>query len=218
MPQNYDLIVFDWDGTLMDSPGVIVSSIQNACVDIGLAAPSEKACRHIIGLGLQEALMQLLPELPEQDYPRLVDRYRHHYLAQDADIPLFQGAEQLVKDLHGAGYLLGVATGKSRVGLDRVLQHTGLGGYFHATRCADECFSKPHPEMLERIMDELGMTRSRTLMIGDTSHDLQMASNAGVASLAVSFGAHTRDDLLAHGPLACLDTIGELEQWLLANA
>jgi len=218
MPQQFDLIVFDWDGTLMDSPGVIVSSIQNACVDIGLAAPDEPACRHIIGLGLQEALMQLLPELPEHDYPRLVERYRHHYLAQDADIPLFEGAEQLVKDLHGNGFLLGVATGKSRAGLDRVLQHTGLGGYFHATRCADECFSKPHPEMLERIMEELGMPRDRTLMIGDTSHDLQMASNAGVASLAVSFGAHTRADLLAHGALACLDTMGELEQWLLANA
>jgi len=113
---------------------------------------------------------------------------------------------------------LGVATGKSRRGLDRVLEQTGLGIYFHGTRCADECFSKPHPEMLEQLMDELGTTRQRTLMIGDTSHDLQMAQNAGVAALAVRYGAHPRDELLAHAPLACLDQIEELEQWLLANA
>jgi len=218
MPQQFDLIVFDWDGTLMDSAGAIVASIQGACRDLGLVVPSEQASRHIIGLGLTEAIAHLLPSLPEADYPKLVDRYRHHFLSQDADIPLFVGAERIVRDLNQAGFLLGVATGKSRRGLDRVLEQTGLGIYFHGTRCADECFSKPHPEMLEQLMDELGTTRQRTLMIGDTSHDLQMAQNAGVAALAVSYGAHPRDELLAHAPLACLDQIEELEQWLLANA
>ena len=218
MPKQFDLIVFDWDGTLMDSAGVIAASIQAACCDLGLAEPSEQAARHIIGLGLNEAIAHLLPALPVADYPRMVERYRHHFLGKDQDIPLFSGAECLVRNLHAAGFLLGVATGKSRRGLDRALNHTGLRVYFHATRCADECFSKPHPEMLEQLMDQLGATRQRTLMIGDTSHDLQMARNAGVASLAVSYGAHLRADLLTHTLLACVNSIAEMETWLRANA
>ena len=218
MSKQFDLIVFDWDGTLMDSAGVIAASIQAACRDLGLAEPSEQAARHIIGLGLNEAIAHLLPALPAADYPRMVERYRHHYLGKDQDIPLFSGAERVVHDLHAAGFLLGVATGKSRRGLDRVLDHTGLRAYFHATRCADECFSKPHPEMLEQLMNQLGATRQRTLMIGDTSHDLQMAQNAGVPSLAVSYGAHLRADLLTHTPLACVDSILEMETWLRMNA
>jgi phosphoglycolate phosphatase len=218
MPKQFDLIVFDWDGTLMDSAGVIAAAIQAACADLGLAEPSEQAARHIIGLGLNEAIAHLLPALPAAEYPRMVERYRHHYLGKDQDIPLFSGAERVVHDLHAAGFLLGVATGKSRRGLDRVLDHTGLRAYFHATRCADECFSKPHPEMLEQLMDQLGATRQRTLMIGDTSHDLQMAQNAGVPSLAVSYGAHLRADLLTHTPRACVDSITELATWLRANA
>lgn len=214
MAKHFDLIVFDWDGTLMDSAGVIVASIQNAARDIGLAAPHDAACRQIIGLGLTEALVQLFPDLPEAEHPRLVERYRHHYLGQDAEIPLFAGADAIVRQLHAADYLLGVATGKSRKGLDRVLGHTGLGAYFHATRCADECFSKPHPEMLEQLMDELGAGRDRTLMIGDTSHDLQMAGNAGVAALAVSYGAHEKADLMSHAPLGCVDSVEELKAWL----
>lgn len=218
MPKQFDLIVFDWDGTLMDSADVIAASIQAACCDLGLAAPSEQAARHIIGLGLNEAIAHLLPALPAADYPRMVERYRHHFLGKDQDIPLFAGAEHVVRDLHQSGFLLGVATGKSRRGLDRALDHTGLRAYFHSTRCADECFSKPHPEMLEQLMDELGTTHQRTLMIGDTSHDLQMARNAGVPSLAVSYGAHLRADLLTHTPLACVDSIMEMETWLRANA
>lgn len=214
MARQFDLIVFDWDGTLMDSAGVIVASIQHAARDLGLAAPGDAACRQIIGLGLAEALAQLFPDLPETGHPRLVERYRHHYLGRDAEIPLFAGADVLVRDLHAADYLLGVATGKSRKGLERALGHTGLGTYFHATRCADECFSKPHPEMLEQLMDALGASRGRTLMIGDTSHDLQMARNAGVAALAVSYGAHERDDLLSHRPLDCVDTVEGLKAWL----
>ena len=218
MPRQFDLIVFDWDGTLMDSTATIVSAIQGACRDLGLVEPSDDAARHIIGLGLTEAIAHLLPQLPLEDYPHLVDRYRYYFLAKDESIPLFAGAQKVVHDLHAAGFLLGVATGKSRRGLDRVLDHTGLRPYFHATRCADECFSKPHPEMLEQIMVELDIARERTLMIGDTSHDLLMAQNAGVGSLAVSYGAHMRADLLTHAPLACVDTIQEMETWLLANA
>jgi phosphoglycolate phosphatase len=218
MPKQFDLIVFDWDGTLMDSTATIVRSIQGACRDLGLAEPSDDAARHIIGLGLNEAIAQLLPELPESEFPHLIERYRYYYLGKDHEIPLFTGAEVVVRDLHAAGFLLGVATGKSRRGLDRGLDHTGLRPYFHATRCADECFSKPHPEMLEQLMDELGMARGRTLMIGDTSHDLLMAKNAGVASLAVSYGAHARADLLTHAPLECVGNIQEMETWLLANA
>lgn len=218
MPKQFDLIVFDWDGTLMDSAGVIAASIRAACRDLGLAEPSELAARHIIGLGLNEAIAHLLPELPVADYPGFIERYRHHYLGKDEVIPLFAGAERVVRNLHGARFLLGVATGKSRRGLDRALEHTGLRAYFHGTRCADECFSKPHPEMLEQLMDTLGASRERTLMIGDTSHDLQMARNAGVPALAVSYGAHPRADLLTHTPLACMDSIAELEAWLLAHA
>ena len=218
MPKQFDLIVFDWDGTLMDSTSTIVHSIQGACRDLGLVEPSDDAARHIIGLGLNEAIAYLLPQLPETEYPRLIERYRYYYLGKDHEIPLFAGADGVVRDLHAAGFLLGVATGKSRRGLDSVLDHTGLRPYFHATRCADECFSKPHPEMLEQLMIELGMARDRTLMIGDTSHDLLMAKNAGVASLAVSYGAHARADLLAHAPLECVGNIQEMETWLLANA
>ncbi|MEJ5211719.1 MAG: HAD-IA family hydrolase [Burkholderiales bacterium] len=218
MARRFDLIVFDWDGTLMDSAGVIVASIRRAAEDLGLEPPAEAACRHIIGLGLAEALQHLFPALPEAEHPRLVERYRHHYLGRDAEIPLFAGADALVRALHARDYLLGVATGKSRKGLDRVLGYTGLRPYFHATRCADECFSKPHPQMLEELMTELGARPERTLMVGDTSHDLQMAANAGVAALAVSYGAHGREDLLAHGPLACVDSVQELGTWLATCA
>ena len=218
MPKKFDLIVFDWDGTLMDSTSTIVYSIQGACRDLGLAVPADYAARHIIGLGLNEAIAHLLPQLPQAEYSHLIQRYRYYYLGKDHEIPLFAGADNVVRDLRAAGFLLGVATGKGRHGLDRVLDQTGLRPYFHATRCADECFSKPHPEMLEQIMEELGMARERTLMIGDTSHDLLMAQNAGVASLAVSYGAHTRADLLTYAPLECVDTIQEMETWLLANA
>ena len=218
MPQQFDLIVFDWDGTLMDSAGVIAGSIQASCQDLGLPVPSTQEARHIIGLGLNEAIAHLLPNFPPADYPKLVARYRHHFLRQDADMPLFEGAENLVRDLYQAGFLLGVATGKGRPGLERVLDQTGLREFFHDSRCADECFSKPHPEMLQQLMQALGVTQQRTLMIGDTSHDLQMAQNAGVAALGVSYGAHPRSDLITLSPLACLESIAELEQWLLTNA
>jgi len=218
MPKQFDLLIFDWDGTLMDSAGVIVDSIQRACEDIGLAAPSERASRQIIGLGLAQALQTLLPDLPADDYPRLVERYRHHYLGRDEQIPLFAGVEQGIRDLHQNGFQLAVATGKSRVGLARALESSGLGTWFSATRCADQTHSKPHPAMVLELIDELDADPARTLVIGDTSHDLLMAANAGVASLGVTYGAHEAGDLHPHAPLALIDSFAEVHAWLNANA
>ncbi len=218
MPKQFDLLIFDWDGTLMDSAGVIVDSIQRACEDIGLPTPSERASRQIIGLGLIQALQTLLPDLPADDYPRLVERYRHHYLGRDAQIPLFAGVPDGIRALHASGFQLAVATGKSRIGLERALEASGLGAWFSATRCADQTHSKPHPAMVLELMDELDADPARTLVIGDTSHDLLMASNAGVASLGVTYGAHEADDLHPHAPLALLDNFAEVHAWLAANA
>ncbi len=217
-PKQFDLLIFDWDGTLMDSAGVIVDSIQRACEDIGLPVPSERAARQIIGLGLIQALQTLLPDLAEGDYPRLVERYRHHYLGRDADIPLFAGVPDAIRDLHAGGFTLAVATGKSRVGLERALAASGLGSWFAATRCADQTHSKPHPAMVLELIAELDADPARTLVIGDTSHDLLMASNAGVASLGVTYGAHEARDLQPHAPRALLHSFVEVHAWLAANA
>ncbi|WIM06344.1 MAG: HAD-IA family hydrolase [Candidatus Nitricoxidivorans perseverans] len=218
MAKRFDLIVFDWDGTLMDSAGAIVASVQAAAVDLGLAPPSDERARHIIGLGLEEALRYALPDLPETQYDDLVDRYRHHYLSRDHELELFEGASELVLELGEAGYFLGIATGKSRKGLDRALAGSGIGGLFHATRCADECHSKPHPQMLEELMDEFAVPPALTLMIGDTTHDLLMARNAGVPAVAAAYGAHPPVALAAEAPLHLARDIGDLRQWLSANA
>ncbi len=214
MGRRFELIVFDWDGTLMDSAGAIVASIQAAAVDLGLSPPTEARARHVIGLGLHDALRHVVPELEEGRYRQMAERYRHHYLSQDQDLKLFDGAESLVRDLAAVGHLLAVATGKSRAGLNRSLAASGLGGNFHAARCADECHSKPHPQMLEQLMDELGVPSSLTLMIGDTTHDLEMARNAGTTALGVSYGAHSREALEAAAPLRCFDSIADLSAWL----
>lgn len=218
MAKRFDLIVFDWDGTLMDSAAAIVRAIQAASADLGLAVPPDARARHVIGLGLVDALRHAVPDLQEADYPKMVERYRHHYLSGDHTLTLFEGVEEMMAELHGRGHWLAVATGKSRVGLDRAMGFSGLARYFHATRCADECFSKPHPAMLLELMDELGVMPEACLMIGDTTHDLLMARNAGVAAVAVSFGAHPVDDLAAENPLACVHTPAELRDWLERNA
>lgn len=218
MTRRFDLIVFDWDGTLMDSAGAIVRAIQASARDLGLPEPSEARARHVIGLGLQEALSYAVPELDPRAYPEMVERYRHHYLSADHQLELFPGSFELVEALAESGRFLGVATGKSRKGLDRALGHSGLGRFFHATRCADECFSKPHPQMLEEVMAECGVTPGRTLMIGDTTHDLLMASNAGVGAVAVEFGAHPRQALVEAAPLEVVDSTAALAAWLRANA
>lgn len=218
MTKRYDLIVFDWDGTVMDSTAAIAGSIQAACRDMALPVPSDEAARYVIGMGLVEALRHAVPDAHESMYEPLAARYRHHFLAQDASIPLFAGARETIMELHGQGYWLAVATGKNRNGLNRVLAMSELGEYFHATRTADQTFSKPHPAMLLEIMDELGLSAERVLMVGDTTHDLQMAINAGVDAVGVTHGAHPVEQLRALSPLALLGDFIELRAWLKANA
>lgn len=210
---KYQLIVFDWDGTLMDSEAHIVSSMQRALSDAQLPELEREKIRDIIGLGLREAIHRLLPDESDELHLALVDRYRYHFFADDPCEP-FAGAESVLQQLSEQGYLLAVATGKGRPGLDRVLQSTGFGEYFIETRCADETCSKPDPQMLQEIMEVTGIGFAQTLMIGDTEYDLQMANAARTASLGVDYGVHSRDRLLACGPLACLSAITELPAWL----
>lgn len=217
--KDYKLIVFDWDGTLMDSVARIVACMRAALLDLGLPERDEEALKNVIGLGLREALTQLYPHGDDDIYAALTDRYRHHFLdANDTPSALFEGAESLISRLHGAERHLAIATGKARAGLDRALQETALAGYFHTSRCADETASKPHPLMLHEIMDETAIEPDQTLMIGDTEYDMLMARNAGVDALAVSYGVHARDRLLQCGPLACVDSVSELQQWLLRGS
>lgn len=215
--RNLDLIVFDWDGTLMDSTATIVDSIQAACADLGLPVPSREQASHVIGLSLMGAVQTVAPGLAEKDYEQLVERYRHHFLARDQDLVLFEGARELLETLRVQGYQLAIATGKARRGLDRVLVQSGLGPLFHATRCADESFSKPHPGMLLELMDQLLAEPERTLMIGDTTHDLLMAKSAGTHALAMTYGAHPRDQLAAEAPRALLDSMADLREWLACH-
>jgi phosphoglycolate phosphatase len=217
MAKRFDLLVFDWDGTLMDSAAHIASALQSAFRDVGLAVPSTAAARHVIGLGLEDAMMYLNPGLDRARYAEIADRYRVHFLAGDQDVGLFPAVATGIAALNQNGYLMAVATGKSRRGLDRSLSATGLVPYFHASRCADEGFPKPHPDMLQTIMEMLGTVPDRTLMIGDTTHDLQMAQNAGVAAVAVSYGAHLTGDLESMNPMGCVSSFEHLLQWLKQN-
>lgn len=218
MPKKqFDLIVFDWDGTLMDSTAHITRSIQASCRDLGLPVPDDEAASYVIGLGLRDALQLAAPTLDPVDYPKLADRYRVHYLTGDPTIELFKGAREMLEALQASGYLLAVATGKSRVGLDRALKAVDLVDMFDVTRCADETFSKPHPQMLNEVMEVVGQTPQRTVMIGDTTHDLQMALNAGTAGIAVTYGAHPEAPLLELGPRFCAHDVSELDAWLAQN-
>lgn len=217
MANRFDLLVFDWDGTLMDSAAHIAAALQEAFRDLDLPVPSNAAARHVIGLGLQDAMMYLNPGLDRNRYEEVADRYRVHFLAGDQDVGLFPEVATGIPALNQEGYLMAVATGKSRRGLDRSLLATGLSPYFHASRCADEGFPKPHPEMLQAVMEMLGAVPDRTLMIGDTTHDLQMAQNAGVAAVAVSYGAHLPGDLESMNPLGCVGSFEQLMQWLKQN-
>lgn len=211
---KYELIVFDWDGTLLDSAKAIVNAIQASCRDLDLPVPSDAQARHVIGLGLVDALRHAVPELPVERYQTMVDRYRFHYLSGDHQLALFSGVREMLAELQSAGHVLAIATGKSRHGLDRALDHAGLRPYFQASRCADECHSKPHPQMLDELLSEFAMAAESTVMIGDTSHDLLMARNAGIDCLAVTYGAHPHEHLAEHNPLACLHSIQELRTWL----
>ena len=215
MTRRFDLLVFDWDGTVMDSIERIVASLRAACNDLGWEPRSTFALRDVIGLGLREAALRLYPRLEAADYQRFVERYRHHFMVADpTPSELFPGAADTLHELRRQGYLLAVATGKGRQGLNKVLHDTGLTALFHSTRCADETTSKPHPQMLLEIMQELAVPAAATLMIGDTEYDMEMASNAGTHALAVDYGVHDRVRLARHAPLHCLSEFRELLAWL----
>jgi len=216
--QQFDLIVFDWDGTLMDSTAHITRSIQAACRDLGLPVPADESASYVIGLGLKDALQICAPTLDPSDYPRLAERYRFHFLTMGQKTELFDGVRELLQELRDLGYFLGVATGKSRVGLNRALDESRLTSLFDGTRCADETFSKPHPAMLHELTRELGQDLGRTVMIGDTTHDLQMAKNAGAASVGVTYGAHPAKSLHALEPLFVAEDVAALGDWLRENA
>jgi phosphoglycolate phosphatase len=215
LSKSFTLLVFDWDGTLMDSIARIVSCVQTAIQDIGLPHCTPTEIRNIIGLGLQEAIVTLFPKVDEKRRMAMAERYKYYYSEADpTPMRLFKGVEETLNRLHAQGYLLAIATGKGRCGLERALAEAGVGELFHATRCADETFSKPHPRMLLELLDKLMVPPSQTLMIGDSEYDMQMAINAGTSALAVSYGVHDAERLAQYGPLACLDELTELETWL----
>jgi phosphoglycolate phosphatase len=211
----YSLIVFDWDGTLMDSTGSIVAAIQGAARDLGLPVPTASQASWVIGLSLESALYHVVPGLTEDNVPRFLARYHAHYSQHHSALRLFEGVHELLNALTLHHAKLAVATAKSRAGLDRVLAATGLGALFNATRCAEESCSKPHPPMLIELMQGLEIEPNNVLMVGDTTHDMQMAANAGVAALGVSYGAHSLQDLQACNPQAVVESVSAMHAWLL---
>jgi phosphoglycolate phosphatase len=217
-PRQFDLIAFDWDGTLFDSTRIIVRCIQRAVADVGGAVPSDQAASYVIGMALMEALAHAAPDVPQERYAELGARYRKHYLAHQDDLSLFDGVLPMLAELRERHHWLAVATGKSRRGLNDVLQTAQLHGVFDGSRTADETAGKPDPRMLHELMREFGTEPERTLMIGDTTHDLQMAVNAGCASVAVSYGAHTTEGFQALQPRAVVHSVRQLHAWLLENA
>ena len=216
--RSFDLIAFDWDGTLYDSTGIITRCIQAAVVDLGGRKPSDQAASYVIGLGLMQALAHAAPDIPPSRYAELGARYKHHYAAHQNDISLFDGILPLLADLKARNYVLTVATGKSRRGLNEALQSSQLQGLFDASRTADETAGKPNPLMLQELMQEFGVPAHRVLMVGDTTHDLQMALNAGCPSVGVSYGAHEPDAFQALSPLFVAHTVRDLHDWLLQEA
>jgi phosphoglycolate phosphatase len=217
LKRRYDLIVWDWDGTILDSTPTIVHCIQQSCRDLGFKEPDDSLASSVIGLGIQDSLRRAVPWIEPVHFQKLTDRFRHHYLAKDHELHLFDGIRELLGDLHAEGFMLGVATGKSRVGLDRSLTHHQIGHLFHETRTADQSFSKPHPGMLLELSDATQVPIRRMLMIGDTTHDLQMAANAGVDAVAVTYGAHPPDTLREAPSLIHVDNVAQLSTWLSAN-
>jgi phosphoglycolate phosphatase len=215
--RRFDLIVFDWDGTLFDSTRLIARCIQSACADVGTPVPSDRDASYVIGLGLADALRHAAPELERERYGELAERYRHHYLARQDEIVLFDGTLEMLRALKARNHWLAVATGKTRRGLDQALAGSPLAGLFDATRTADETRGKPDPLMLVELMRELGAEAGRTLMVGDTTHDLQLADNAGCASVAVSFGAHEHEAFAGHAPLYVARSTADLAHWLAAH-
>ena len=217
-PRRFDLIAFDWDGTLCDSTAIIVRCIQAAVCDVGGAMPSDEAASYVIGMGLMQALSHAAPDVPRERYTELGNRYRYHYLQHQNDLSLFAGVMPLLGALRDRGHLLTVATGKSRRGLNEALHTAQLRGMFDGSRTADETAGKPHPLMLHELMAEFDVAPERVLMIGDTTHDLQMAQAAGCASVGVGYGAHPTDEFARYAPLFVADSVADLHAWLESNA
>jgi phosphoglycolate phosphatase len=218
MPKQFDLIVWDWDGTLADSTAMITNAILKAAEQVGLPALTPQTASNIIGLGLRESIEALYGNIPAEQAQALAKQYTANYYAGESEIPLFTGAAETIIALSKKGFKLAVATGKGRRGLNLALEHCGLGKYFHATRTVDECFSKPHPQMLDELMDMLVAIPERTLMIGDTSYDLQMAQNAGVSAVGVTYGAHEAEQWEHLNPIQKFDDFASLSKWLLEQA
>ncbi|SDV01365.1 HAD-IA family hydrolase [Pseudomonas mucidolens] len=212
---DYKLLIFDWDGTLCDSIGRIVESMHMASTRSGFELCDDLAVKGIIGLGLPEAIRTLYPQIADEELRVFRQHYADHYIALEAEpSPLFEGVVQSLEALRAEGYQLAVATGKARRGLDRVLKANGWEDYFDITRAADETASKPHPLMLEQIMAHCGVSPRQALMVGDASFDLMMARNAGMDSVAVSYGAQSAEGLQAYEPRLTIDRFPELHAWL----
>jgi len=217
-PKRFQLVIFDWDGTLADSTAVIKRALQRSAEDLGYPVPTDAQASFIIGMGLRPALEHAIPTLREDDVVPLTQRFRHHFMAAENEIVLFDGVPEMLGALKARGHWLAVATGKSRRGLDRAFDTLGLRELFVASRCADEGFAKPHPGMLHALFDETGLTAKDAVMIGDTTHDLQLAENAGSASIGVTYGAHEIKLLQAHQPLTLVDSVSALRSYLEAHA
>lgn len=215
--KHYDAVIFDWDGTLMDSTFSIVESIQLASADVGLPVPSTMQASWIIGLSLESGLYKAVPELTADLMPAFIERYRHHFFQRDKSIKMFDGAVPMLAELRQRTIPISVATGKSRAGLDRVLRAVELVDYFNTTRCADETQSKPDPQMLHEIMWELDLEPDRVLMVGDTTHDIHMAHNAGMDSLAVTYGAHDVPTLEKSEPTVIVESVPEMREWIFGR-
>lgn len=216
-PSKFSLVVFDWDGTLMDTTAAITHAIRQSAADLGLPVPSRERAAHVIGLGMLDALAYAVPDLPRERIPEYLECYRAHYFSRDATLAPFEGVVDMLECLAASDAWVAVATGKSRTGLDRALEQTGWSRHFVTTRTADEGAPKPDPWMLRDICEELGVPAAAAVMIGDTTHDLDMAGAAGTAAIGVTYGAHPRSELASRSPLGLVDNAAELSKLLLTR-
>lgn len=212
---KFEMVIWDWDGTIMNSTPTIVECMQQACRDLAMPVPSDQMASHVIGLGIIESIKIAMPTVAESEYPLVLERFRHYYLGKDHELILFDGMRELLKDLKDVGHILAVATGKPRNGLNRSLDNHRLKDMFHDSRTADETRAKPNPQMLLELMDVWKMPAHRIVMIGDTSHDLKMAKSAGIPAIGVTYGAHSEQELLDCEPLAVVGNVADLRMFLM---
>jgi phosphoglycolate phosphatase len=218
MSKKYKLIIFDWDGTLMDSQQKIVQTLRTTLLQLDLIDRSDDELKNVIGLGLNEAVSHLYPEFNTQQIKYFSDLYRSTFVSSEQSPLLFSGVSNMIKKLHQSDVMIAIATGKGRQGLEHAIKGSGIREFLHASRCADETFSKPNPQMLSELLDEFSLTASEAIMIGDTVYDLEMANNIKMDSIAVSYGVHEVERLLEHKPIMICDTIEQLEINLLQRA